>query len=121
ADAALTLCDTLAACIPDWRRGPVRHSLASLVRQRVYQIACGYADQNDATTLRTDPLLQLVCGRRPSPDAALASQPTLSRLENAVDRHSVEALAAVLVDLYVRARGQLGPPRRLALGSDRTA
>src|ERR671936_2766356 len=63
ADQALGLCAALAACIPDWRRGPVRHALEALVRQRVYQIACGYEDQNDATTLRSDPLLKLVCGR----------------------------------------------------------
>jgi len=110
ADQALGLCEALARCIPDWRRGPVRHSLATLVRQRVYQIACGYADQNDATTLRTDPLLKLVCGRRPTTGAALASQPPLSRLENAVDRHTVEALATALVELYVRERERDGPP-----------
>ncbi len=120
ADAALGVCDTLARCIPDWRRGPVRHSLATLVRQRVYQIACGYADQNDATTLRLDPLLKLVCGRRPTTGAALASQPTLSRLENAVDRHAVEALALALVDLYIQERERSGPPQRLVLDFDGT-
>ena len=120
ADQALGLVDALAACIPEWRRGPVRHSLATLVRQRLFQIACGYADQNDATTLRTDPLLKLVCGRRPLSGAALASQPTLSRLENAVGRQAVEALATGLVELYVRARGRDGPPRRIVLDFDGT-
>ena len=120
ADAALGLGAALAACLPEWRRGPVRHSLETLVRQRLYQIACGYADQNDATTLRTDPLLKLVCGRRPESGAELASQPTLSRLENAVDRHSIERLAAALVELYVRDRGRAGPPRRLVLDFDGT-
>jgi hypothetical protein len=85
ADTALGLCAALAAGLPEWRAGPVRHNLATLVRQRIYQIACGYADQNDATTLRTDPLLKLVCGRRPLTGPALASQATFSRLENAVD------------------------------------
>ena len=80
--------------------------LTTLVRQPVYQIACGYADQNDATTLRTDPLLKLVCGRHPVSGEALASQPTFSRLENAVDRHAVEALAETLVDVYIRERGR---------------
>jgi hypothetical protein len=56
----------------------------TLVRQRVFQVACGYEDQDDADSLRSDPLLKLVCGRRPE-QADLASQPTLSRLENAVD------------------------------------
>lgn len=120
ADAALGLCAALARCVPDWRRGPVRHSLLTLLRQRIYQIACGYADQNDATTLRTDPLLKLVCGRRPTTGADLASQPTLSRLENAVDRHAVEAVATALVDLYIRRREQAGPPQRIVLDFDGT-
>lgn len=120
ADQALGVCDALAACVPEWRRGPVRHSLATLVRQRVFQIACGYEDQDDADTLRTDPLLKLVCGRRPVSGPALASQPSLSRLENAVDRHTVEALAAALVELYVRERGRAGAPAHLVLDLDGT-
>ena len=87
ADTALTLCTTLARCIPDWRRRRGFHSLETLVRQHVYQIACGYEDQDDADTLRHDPLLKLVCGRRPDSGRDLASQPTVSRLENAIDRH----------------------------------
>src|SRR3954451_16500151 len=121
ADHALGFCAALARCIPDWRRGPVRHSLATLVQQRVYQIACGYADQNDATTLRTDPLLKLVCGRRPTTGAALASQPTFSRLENAVSLLAVEALATALVDVYIRERARAGPPQRIVLDFDGTA
>lgn len=50
-DAALGLCDALAACIPDWRHGPVQHPLAALLRQRSFEIACGYKEQNDATML----------------------------------------------------------------------
>lgn len=115
ADTALDLTPALAACIPDWRRGPVQHALATLVRQRVFQIACGYADQNDAATLRLDPLLKLVCGRLPDSGAALASQPTISRLENAIDRHTAERLAEVLVDRYLRERGRQGPPTRILL------
>jgi hypothetical protein len=120
ADAALALCATFAACIPEWRRGPVRHALETLVRQRVFQIACGYEDQDDADTLRTDPLLKLVCGRLPDSGRALASQPTLSRLENAVDRHTAERLASALVELYLRERGRLGPPSQLRIDVDGT-
>src|SRR5437868_11137124 len=121
ADAELGLGAALAACIPEWRRGPVRHSLATLVRQRVFQIACGYADQNDAASLRSDPLLKLVCGRLPVSGADLASQPTLSRLENAVDRRTIEALADALVTVYLRERGAVGPPARVRLDLDGTA
>jgi len=121
ADTALALCASLARCIPDWRRRRGHHSLETLVRQRVFQIACGYEDQNDAATLRHDPLLKLVCGRLPDSGRDLASQPTFSRLENAVDRHSVERLAAVLVDLYVRERNRSGAPRHVLIDVDGTA
>lgn len=122
ADQALGLCDALAVCIPDWRHGPVRPSLATLVRQRVFPIACGYADQNDADTLRTDPLLKLVCGRRPDTGADLASQPTLSRLENAIDRRTCVRLAYALVALYreERDRAAGGRPRHILLDFDTT-
>ena len=120
ADRALGLCAALAVGIPEWRRGPVRHGLETLVRQRVFQIACGYADQDDADPLRSDPLLKLVCGRLPVSGADLASQPTFSRLENAVDRRTVEALAEALVTGYLRERGRQGPPRRVRLDLDGT-
>ena len=121
-DQALGLCDALAAVIPDWRRGPVRHSLATLVRQRVFQIACGYADQDDADTLRHDPLLKLVCGRLPDTGTDLASQPTLSRLENAIDRRTCVRLAYALVALYLseRDRAAGGRPARILLDFDTT-
>jgi hypothetical protein len=120
ADAALGLCDALAACIPDWRRGPVQHSLAALLRQRIFPIACGYADRNDAAPLRHDPLFKLVCGQLPDSGAPLASQPTLSRLENAIDRHTCAALAETLVTLYLRERGRQGRPRRILRDLDGT-
>ena len=120
AEATLGLCAGFAARIPDWRRRPGRHPLEALVRQRVFQIACGYEDQDDADALRTDPLLKLVCGRRPDTGADLASQPTLSRLENAVDRKACYRLAAALLDLYLRERGRGGAPPRILLDLDGT-
>jgi Transposase DDE domain group 1 len=120
AETTLGVCAGLAACVPEWRRGGVRHSLERLVRQRVFQIACGYEDQDDADTLRTDPLFKLACGRLPASEPDLASQPTLSRLENAVDRHAVERLAEALADLYIRERGRAEVPARILLDLDGT-
>ena len=120
AEQALGLCAAFAACIPEWRRGPVRHALATLVRQRVFQIACGYEDQNDAATLRTDPLLKLVCGRLPETGRDLASQPTLSRLENAVDWRACYRLAVALGEVYLRERERDGIPTRIVLDVDGT-
>jgi hypothetical protein len=51
----------------------------------------------------------------------VASQPTLSRLENAIDRHTTERLAAVLVALYPCERGRSGPSARVVLDVDGTA
>ena len=120
ADEALGVCAIVARCVTEWRRRAVRHSREDLVRQRVYQIACGYADQNDADTLRRDPLLKLVCGRLPESGAELASQPTFSRLENAIDRRAIEAMAAALVEVYLRERGRAGAPERLLIDLDGT-
>jgi hypothetical protein len=51
-DAELGVCEAIARRVPEWRGSRVRHSLVALVGQRVYQIACGYEDQNDADALR---------------------------------------------------------------------
>lgn len=81
-DRALGLTQAVAeGCHDPRRQKSVRHSFLDLIRQRVYQIAAGYEDANDADTLRHDPALKLACGRAPLSDAHLASQPTLSRLE----------------------------------------
>jgi len=120
AEGAVGICAALAACVPDWRRQHIHHSIEALVRQRVFGIACGYEDQNDADTLRTDPLLTLVCGRRPESNRDLASQPTLSRLENAVDRHACLRLAHALVAVYIRQREQDGAPTSILLDIDST-
>jgi hypothetical protein len=123
ADDRLGLSTAFAAQIRDWRRGAVRHPLALLLRQRLLQIACGYEDQDDADSLRRDPLLKLVCGRRPhQPSADLASQPTLSRLENAVDRRACYRLAHALLAIYLHERERVagGPPAHLLLDVDST-
>jgi Transposase DDE domain group 1 len=120
ADAVLGLCARLAGALPERRTRHIRYSLESLVRQRVLQIACGYADQNDAETLRTDPLLKLVCGQLPESGADLAGQSTFSRLENSVGRHDCQRLAHALLDVYLAAREHDGVPRHILLDIDST-
>jgi hypothetical protein len=120
ADAEIGVCAEIAAHVPEWRREARAHPLALLICQRVYQIACGYEDQNDATTLRHDPLLKLVCGRLPETDAPLASQPTFSRLENAVTARDCYRIARALGILYLRERGAAGIPLRIVLDLDST-
>ncbi len=120
ADEELGLCEKIASHVPEWRGASLRHSLKTLVRQRVLQIACGYEDQNDSDTLRRDPLLKSVCGRLPETDADLASQPTISRLENAPDARACLRMAEALGELYVRERGKNGAPWRVLLDFDAT-
>ena len=92
-DREIGLTDRLANCLEDPRDpSKVQHSLREQLRQRVYQIAAGYEDVNDADTLRRDPLLKTVLGRTPS-DVDLSSQPTLSRFENNRTRRELFAMA----------------------------
>jgi Transposase DDE domain group 1 len=58
-DSEMGLCEAISECVKEWRKRKVSHSLASLVKQRVFQIACGYEDQNYSDTLREDPLLKM--------------------------------------------------------------
>ena len=91
-DDQLGVTAALAAALPDSRDASrVQHSQLDLVRQRVYAIACGYEDGNDAGRLRFDPTQLLLLGRDPLSGRPLGSQPTLSRFEN---RHALRGLIA---------------------------
>jgi hypothetical protein len=83
-------------------------------------VACGYEDQDDSDTLRTDPLLKLALGRLPETGPDLASQPTISRLENAPGGRDCLRVARALFELYVRRRGEDGAPERILLDFDST-
>jgi hypothetical protein len=105
ADRRLGLTRTLAAVVPDHRDpGRVKQPWSLALAQRVYQIAAGYEDCNDAADLRRDPVFKAAVGRLPQTGRDLASQPTLSRFENAVSRTQLyrmaEALLQVVLDQY---------------------
>jgi hypothetical protein len=120
-DCEMGLCEAVSECVPEWRTRKGRHSLLSLVRQRVFQIACGYEDQNDADFLREDPLLKLSCGSLPESGSDLASQPTICRMENAATRRSCRQIAEVLFERYLNERGKDGAPQKVLLDFDATA
>ena len=120
ADTEMGLCKTIADHVPEWRRREGHHSLVALVRQRIFQIACGYEDQNDSNSLRSDPLLKLVCGSLPETGGDLASQPTISRLENAATARACYEIAETLLRLYVRQRAEDGAPKKIVLDLDAT-
>ena len=101
-DDRLGLSERLAALLPDEREPrKVKHDRREQMRQRLYQIAVGYPDGNDAERLRHDPLLKSVCARSPH-TTGLSSQPTLSRLENAVDLRQLRTLVGEIEEQYVR-------------------
>src|SRR4029079_15464390 len=101
-DDRLGLSERLAALFPD-ARDPrkVKHDRREQLRQRLYQIALGYPDGNDADGLRHDPVLKRGCDRPPQA-AGLSSQPTLSRLENALEVRRLRALVCEIEEQYVR-------------------
>jgi hypothetical protein len=97
-DQRLRLTAALDQLLIDERdRRYVTHSALTLLRQRVYQIAAGYEDANDADCLRNDPVLRAVADGR---DRPLASQPTLSRLENAVPWESIRRFARLGLEWF---------------------
>src|SRR3972149_11902566 len=115
-DEALQLTEQFAAVLMDPRDGPaLTHSYLEMTRSRVYGILAGYEDQNDHDTLRSDPIFKLIAGR--SPDAEdLASQPTLSRFENAISVRSLFALRDVMIEEFIASFE--APPVRLAFDID---
>jgi Transposase DDE domain group 1 len=102
AERQLGIAERLACFIPD-RRNPerVKHAIPDMIRARIFAIACGYEDCNDFGPLRSDPAFKLACGRLPETGADLASQPTLSRLENAPTIRDAIRLSYALVDQWM--------------------
>ncbi len=101
-DTQFGLTKRLAACLEDDRQsGKVRHQTLELLRQRLFGLACGYADCNDAARLADDAIHKLLLERDPLAGPALASQPTLSRFENAVGARELIAMGHVLADTVI--------------------
>jgi hypothetical protein len=121
-DDRLGLTWRLASAIRDGRQpSKVAHPLRDLLRQRVFGLACGYADCNDAARLVDDPIHKLLLDRDPLDGAALGSQPTLSRFENAVGRADLYRLGTMLADtVLTHHRERLGGVRLITIDLDAT-
>jgi hypothetical protein len=88
----------LAECIHDPRnQGYVDHSIDSMLKQRIMQIAAGYEDANDCNTLRNDGIMKICAGN----EQVLASQPTMCRLENLPGTKELYNMGKVLVDQFI--------------------
>ena len=120
ADKCLGVIDRLAGLISD-RRDPaqITHSVADILRGRIFAIACGYPDGNDLDDLRHDPAFKMACGRLPETGVDLASQPTISRLENAPDLRTLIRMSHGMVDFWCQSHPK--PPKGIVLDIDDTA
>ena len=123
AERVYGLVKAFARCLADKRAaGKIRHTFADLIGQRVFGIACGHPDGNDADHLADDPIHKLLLDRDPLAGAPLASQPTISRFENGAGRAALyrmgRELAACVIERH-RRRLQ-GRARRVTIDLDPT-
>jgi hypothetical protein len=97
----------MSGCLLDPRQaGKVDHSLRDLFAQRVFSIACGYADANDSARLAADPMHKMLLDRDPVTGLDMASQPTLSRFENAVGPRQLYHMGALLAESVIERHAQ---------------
>jgi len=115
----LGIAERLAGCMAD-RRDPARidHAIVEMLRLRMFLIASGYEDADDCDSLRADPAFKLAVGRLPETGAALCSQPTMSRLENAPSRIEIARMMGAMVDLFCASWTR--PPSSITLDIDDT-
>jgi hypothetical protein len=93
----------------------IEHTYLDMVRARVYGVLADYEDQNDHDALRYDPVFKLIAGRA-ADGPELASQPTLSRFENAISVRSLFRLRDLFVDQFIASFAQA--PRHLTFDLD---
>lgn len=91
------------------------HTYLEMVRSRIYGILADYEDQNDHDGLRYDPVFKLIANRSPDDDP-LASQPTLSRFENAITIASLKRLRDLVIDQFIGSFAT--PPTQLTFDLD---
>ena len=117
-DRQIGLTERVTAAIQDKRhQASIDHPLRDLLAQRIYHIAAGYADANDANSLRHDPLCKLGVERPPlDPTHDLASAPTFSRLEHHIDRQDLSRLTQAFVDHCIASYAE--PPAAIVLDLD---
>ena len=112
--------EKLTAAITDYRQlAKCDHELLEMIRQRIFQICAGYPDANDCNHLRTDPVFKTVVGRHPHEGNDLASQPTMTRLENSIRNRDLIKMAYTLVDLFISSYKTA--PRSIIIDMDPTA
>jgi hypothetical protein len=101
---------SISNCIQEDRHsGYVKHSINSMLTQRVFQIAAGYEDANDCDTLRDDMILKICAEVLPESGNSLSSQPTMSRFENSLSRSELYKIAVAFVDNFIKSYSEEPP------------
>ncbi|WP_176590134.1 IS1380 family transposase [Sphingobium sp. EM0848] len=119
AEREMGICRQLATCIADPRDpSRVTHRLDDILRARVLAIACGYEDADDLDALRDDPGFRLALGKLLGSGAGLASQPTMSRWENAPTTRELARMLVAMVGIYCASYPE--PPKAVILDIDDT-
>jgi hypothetical protein len=101
AERKIGVCERLAAAMPD-RRDPnrIEHEMIEMVMARSSAIASGYEDAIDFDRLRHDPAMKVAVGRCPETGDPLASQSTITRMENSASKTDAARLAVAMVDQF---------------------
>lgn len=115
ADARIGLTQSVARALVDpRRRASCRHSMVSLLRQRIYGLALGFEDVDDHDSLRHDLAIQAACGT----GEVLGSSSTVGRVERRANRQAGIAVHEVLLAQFVASYDQ--PPDEIVLDFDAT-
>jgi len=118
-DNQINLISGIYSCIEDERDSRyIKHELKELLTQRILQIACGYEDANDCDSLKDDQIFKICSEKLPQSEASLASQPTMSRLENSVSRSDLYRIAKQFLDNFINSYP--GEPPLIILDCDDT-
>ena len=104
ADRQQGLLATLTATVPDaLASGRVTHGVGDLLAQRVFAIACGRPDGNDADRLADDPIHTLLPGRDPTAGAFVLFQELQLRADRTTLRGTqVPRLRQALITIGVQ-------------------
>lgn len=120
-DLRIGMINRLTAAIVDTRDVRyITHTMHDLLTQRVFQIASGYEDGNDANSLRHDPMFKLAANKAPLDlDNPLACGATHSRLEGALNSKDIYRMASAMVEQFIA--GYSSAPASITLDMDHSA
>ncbi len=117
ADRRMGMISSMAESFTDRRDSSrVRHEVEEILSQRIFGIACGYEDGNDAARIAADPVMKTLAGRDPFGED-LASQPSISRFECSATRKDLFRMSMSLMKTVINAqrRGREGWSKRITI------